>query len=631
MERNKLIFVLVQWVMLIAILSSCNTTTMTTAIEKYDNGEFFEASQDFKKLYRKTDTKKERMTKGEIAWYLGNCYDRLMIWTQASLYYRNAQRFGYSDENLVSLIEDCDTKAGKIKGLSNNSRYEIHKFNIVNSRRAEFSPAICGDDDELYFTTSNDKVTGDNISKITGTKYCDIWVTKKDENDVWMKPQSIGEMVNTKFDEGTPCFSPDGNIMYYTVAGSEDGIKSSTMIYYTRRSDASWSKGQKLHISNDTISVFAHPAISPDGHYLYFISNTVGGQGGTDIWRASIDGEEVTYFENLGDKVNSPNDEMFPTLSPDGILYFSSNRKGGFGGLDIYSAREDQWGTWHVQHIASPINSTADDFGMTFKRKTEENQEGWFSSNRNNAKGYDDIYSFVLPSIKVRISGFVYDTDGNALPQAIVRIVGRNGMNFKTLTKPDGSYVVNIDRSTEYVMMSGKTGFLNRKAQFTSDGDEEDADYEVDFFLPSVSLPVIVDNVFYDYNEASLQEDSYPALDDLYQLLIDNPYTQIELSAHTDRIGSQEFNIQLSQRRAQAVCEYLINKGIDSQRLVPVGYGKAIPKTVDESISKKHNWPIGQLLDECFIETLDDEQKKYADQINRRTEFKVLTTTLGLQ
>ena len=617
--------------MLIAILSSCNTTTMTTAIEKYDNGEFFEASQDFKKLYRKTDTKKERMTKGEIAWYLGNCYDRLMIWSQASLYYRNAQRFGYSDENLVSLIEDCDTKAGKIKGLSNNSRYEIHKFNIVNSRRAEFSPAICGDDDELYFTTSNDKVTGDNISKITGTKYCDIWVTKKDENDVWMKPQSIGEMVNTKFDEGTPCFSPDGNIMYYTVAGSEDGIKSSTMIYYTRRSDASWSKGQKLHISNDTISVFAHPAISPDGHYLYFISNTVGGQGGTDIWRASIDGEKVTYFENLGDKVNSPNDEMFPTFSPDGILYFSSNRKGGFGGLDIYSAREDQWGTWHVQHIASPINSTADDFGMTFKRKTEENQEGWFSSNRNNAKGYDDIYSFVLPSIKVRISGFVYDTDGNALPQAIVRIVGRNGMNFKTLTKPDGSYVVNIDRSTEYVMMSGKTGFLNRKAQFTSDGDEEDADYEVDFFLPSVSLPVIVDNVFYDYNEASLQEDSYPALDDLYQLLIDNPYTQIELSAHTDRIGSQEFNIQLSQRRAQAVCEYLINKGIDSQRLVPVGYGKAIPKTVDESISKKHDWPIGQLLDECFIETLNDEQKKYADQINRRTEFKVLTTTLGLQ
>ena len=631
MERNNHIFVFVQWVMLIAILSSCNTTTMTTAIEKYDNGEFFEASQDFKKLYRKTDTKKERMTKGEIAWYLGNCYDRLMIWSQASLYYRNAQRFGYSDENLVSLIEDCDTKAGKIKGLSNNSRYEIHKFNIVNSRRAEFSPAICGDDDELYFTTSNDKVTGDNISKITGTKYCDIWVTKKDENDVWMKPQSIGEMVNTKFDEGTPCFSPDGNIMYYTVAGSEDGIKSSTMIYYTRRSDASWSKGQKLHISNDTISVFAHPAISPDGHYLYFISNTVGGQGGTDIWRASIDGEKVTYFENLGDKVNSPNDEMFPTFSPDGILYFSSNRKGGFGGLDIYSAREDQWGTWHVQHIASPINSTADDFGMTFKRKTKENQEGWFSSNRNNAKGYDNIYSFVLPSIKVRISGFVYDTDGNALPQAIVRIVGRNGMNFKTLTKPDGSYVVNIDRSTEYVMMSGKTGFLNRKAQFTSDGDEEDADYEVDFFLPSVSLPVIVDNVFYDYNEASLQEDSYPALDDLYQLLIDNPYTQIELSAHTDRIGSQEFNIQLSQRRAQAVCEYLINKGIDSQRLVPVGYGKAIPKTVDESISKKHNWPIGQLLDECFIETLDDEQKKYADQINRRTEFKVLTTTLGLQ
>ena len=240
--------------------------------------------------------------------------------------------------------------------------------------------------------------------------------------------------------------------MYYTSSGAEEGIASSPVICYSRRTDASWSKGQRLHISNDTLSVFAHPAVSPDGIFLYFASNTVGGQGGTDIWRASISGDKVAYIENLGDKVNSNADEMFPSVSPDGTLYLSSNRPCGFGALDIYAAREDEWGVWHVEHLGSPINSPADDFGMTFLHSTKEEQEGWFSSNRNSAKGYDNIYSFVLPSIKVRISGFVYDTEGNALPEAIVRIVGRNGMNFKSLTKPDGSYSVDIDRSTEYVM-----------------------------------------------------------------------------------------------------------------------------------------------------------------------------------
>ena len=615
-----------------SLLSSCQTNKLSTAIGKYNNGEYFAASQDLKKLYRKTDTKKERKTKGEIAWYLANCYDRLMTWSQASMYYQNAQRFGYEDSLLSAKIEACQLKAGKVKTPQEPSRYVIRKFNIVNTRRAEFSPAIWGDDDnELYYTTSNDKATGEENSKITGTRYCDIWVSKKDENGVWLRPESIGEGVNSKFDEGTPCFSPDGNTMYYTMASAEEGTSSSTSIYYSHRSDASWSKGEKLHISNDTASVFAHPAISPDGKYLYFVSNALGSIGGTDIWRAHMEGNKVTYVENLGDAVNSDANEMFPTLSPDGILYYSSDREGGYGALDIYSAREDEWGVWHIQHLGSPINSSADDFGMTFMRKTKEEQEGWFSSNRNSAKGYDNIFSFVLPSIKIRISGYVCDNEGNPLPEAIVRVVGRNGMNFKSLTKPDGSYAVDIDRSTEYVMMSGKPGYLNRKAQFTSDGEEEDADYEVDFFLPSVSVPVLVDNVFYDYNEASLKEESYPALDDLYQLLLDNPYTQIELSAHTDRIGSQEFNLQLSRRRAQSVCDYLMSKGIEPDRLVPVGYGKEEPKTVDESIASRYGWEVGQILDESFIDSLDDQQQQYADQINRRTEFKVITTTFGIR
>lgn len=613
------------------ILNSCSTTKLSSAIEQYENGEYFEASIALKKIYRKTDQKENRKQKGELAWYLGNCYDKLMIWSQASSYYQNAKRFGYEDEQLNERIEDCLLKEGRKKNKANQiSRYTIKKFNVVNSKRADFSTAIWGsNDDELYYTTSNDKVIGSDNSKITGTKYFDIWVTKKDENGNWQKPQSLGEDFNSNGDEGTPCFSPDGNTMYYTVSGN--GSNSRPVIYYSKRSDATWNKGQLLKITNDSLATIAHPAVSPDGKYLYFCSDMIGGNGGKDLWRATINGDIIGYIENLGDKINSEYDELFPTFSNDGILYFSSNRKGGYGALDIYSAREDEWGIWHIEHLDAPINSNADDFGMTFKRNTKEQQEGWFSSNRNSPKGYDNIYSFVLPSINVKISGFVFDTDGNPIQEAIVRVVGRNGMNFKSVTKPDGSYEVNIDRSTEYVMMSGKKGFLNRKAQFISDDEEEDADYEVDFYLPSVSEPVLVENVFYDYNESTLREESYPSLDDLAALLIDNPYTVIELSSHTDRIGSQSFNLQLSKRRAESVCDYLISKGIESERLVPVGYGKEKPKAVDNNIAKSTGWEVGQELNEEFINQLTEEQKKYADQINRRTEFKVLTTTWGIR
>jgi peptidoglycan-associated lipoprotein len=269
---------------------------------------------------------------------------------------------------------------------------------------------------------------------------------------------------------------------------------------------------------------------------------------------------------------------------------------------------------------------------MTFCRATQEQQEGWFSSNRQQGKGYDNIYSFLLPSIKINITGYVMDTEGEPIPEAIVRVVGRNGMNFKSLTKPDGSYIASIDRSTEYVMMAGKTGYLNRRAQFTSDPAEEDADYEVDFYLPTISNPVLIDNIFYDYNKATLREESYPALDDLVQLLNDNPYCAIELAAHTDRVGGQPFNLDLSQRRAQSVVDYLIEQGIDEDRLTPIGYGKSVPKVIDDKLHAKYDFlPEGQELTEDFVNTLPPDQRSIADQINRRTEFQVLSTTWGLE
>ncbi len=643
-------------------LTACRSAKLSTALQEMERGEYYKASQTLKKVYRKTDAKSERAKRGEVAWYMGVCNEKLMMPQQAASGYMNASRYGWADSTLLlrtakalhhagkyteavkyyqehlSLYPDDEEALAGLNGASqaaqwklDGSRYEIKRFPLVNSRRAEFSPAVWGEnDDELYYTTSNDKVQGDDVSNITGTKYCDIWVTRKDEKGKWQKPESVGS-INTQYDEGTPCFSTDGQTMYYTCAGGGDGLPGAPQIYVSRRNDASWAKGTLLNMLGDTLSTYAHPAISPDGKWLYFVSDMTGGEGGLDIWRCRMDDGTPGIPENLGPSINTAGNEMFPTFSPDGLLYYSSDGKEGMGGLDLYSARLDDWGLWHVEHLGAPMNSAGDDFGMTFMHATQAKQEGWFSSNRNHGKGYDNIYSFVLPSITVTISGTVYDTDGEPIPEAIVRVVGRNGMNFKSVTKPDGTYDVRIDRSTEYVMMSGRTGYLNRSAQFTTDPEEEDANYEVDFYLPPIAEPVMVDNIFYDYNKATLREESYPALNDLVALLNDNPYCTIELSSHTDRVGSQEFNLDLSQRRAQSVCDYLVAQGIDPARLSPVGYGKSEPVIVDEKLAAKYDFlPLGQTLDEPFVDSLTPEQRQVADQINRRTAFAVTSLTFGL-
>lgn len=656
------------WVLLL-LMTSCQTARLSTGIEQYEKGEYFAASQTLKQVYRKTDARSERLKKGQCAWYMALCYEKLMIPAQAAPAFLNAQRYGWQDSTLLLHLAQAQHRLGHYKdaqnyyqayydsigqpnhpttlprtiintlsrreGASDNSpsRYEVKRFPLASGRRADFSPAVWGDkDDMLYYTSSADKSTGDEKSPITGTKYCDIWRLQKDDKGKWGRPELLEGGINTEGDEGTPCFSPDGNTMYYTACGG-NGQVNTPHIYVSTRSEASWGKGSMLQFGKDTLAIYAHPAVSPDGRWLYYVSNAPGGEGGLDIWRAQLrSANDIAFIEPLGPAINTPGDEMFPTFSPDGRLFFSTNGRETLGGLDLYSARLDEWETWHLEHLPAPVNSSADDFGMTFMRDTKEELEGYFSSNRHQGKGYDNVFTFLLPSIKVRITGMVMDTEGEPIPEAIVRVVGRNGMNFKSLSKPDGSYEVSIDRSTQYVMMAGKQGYLNRKAEFTSDPAEEDADYEVDFFLPSISVPVLIDNIFYDYNEARLREESYPALDDLVQLLNDNPYCAIELAAHTDRVGGQPFNLDLSQRRAQSVVDYLVSQGIDPDRLTPVGYGKAKPKEIDDKLHEQYPFlPEGQALTEEFVNSLEPEQREIADQINRRTEFQVLTTTWGIE
>ena len=650
---NRLLSILLSALILLSLLSSCGWAKLATANEQMERGEYYDASRTYKKIYNKLTKREERPLKGEVAFKMAECFTQLNMSPNASAAYQNAIRFGYPDstailklacslqaegkyaqalksfEEYLSLVPDNKTALNGAAGCrmaiaakGSPTRYVVKSNKIFNSRRADFSPMYFDSSlDQLYFTTTNDKVTGDHRSEITGMKKGDIWVSRKNEKGEWMRPEPVEGELNSDMDEGIISFTPDGSTMYLTKARRSPNSNTGVEIYTSSRSDAKWSTPVKFDITADTLSNYGHPAVSPDGEWLYFTSDMPGGQGGRDLWRINLKARAGS-LENLGEFINTPGDEMFPYMRTDSILYFASDGHPGFGGLDIFKATLTPSGGWRVENMGQPVNSSADDFGITFG----SGESGFFSSNRGDNRGYDHIYSFQLPDLKILISGYVLDKDEEPVPNAVIRIVGNDGSNRKEVARSDGSFTFPLQRGSRYVMLAGAKGFLNAKQEFTSDDAEEDAEYNVDFILASINKPVVIDNIFYDFDKATLRPESKNALDEMAQIMRDNPNITIEMAAHTDRKGSDDYNIKLSHRRAQSVIDYLISVGISSDRLQAQGYGKSRPKTITKKLAREYpQFPEGTVLTPEYIETLDPENQEIADQINRRTEFQVLS------
>ena len=487
---------------------------------------------------------------------------------------------------------------------------------------------LAGDDnDRLYFTSTRPSTKGDELSGITGTKTADIFFSQKDEKGKWTKPQNIDTELNSDYDEGACSFSPDGRTMYLTQCKSDPSYPRYATICTSQRNDASWGKSTELTISKDTLSSFAHPAVSPDGQWLYFSSDMPGGYGGLDIWKIRLGKDGVEGgVENLGNKINTEGDEMFPTFRPNGDLYFSSNGHPGMGGLDIFIAKTDTMGNGYViEHPGYPLNSEADDFGMTFEGLKNQ---GYFSSNRGDARGWDHIFSFYNPEIVQTVTGWVYEKDGYELPAALVYMVGNDGTNLKLNVKGDGSFTQQIKPNVDYVFLGTCKGYLNHQQQLRVEPASESCDTVLQFPLASIMAPVLIDNIFYDFDRATLRPESKTSLDELVKLLNENPNITIELSAHCDYKGSAAYNKQLSQRRAESVVNYLIEKGIARERLTPVGYGKEKPKTIKKKVAERYEFlKADDVLSEEFIRQLKPEEQEICNQLNRRTEFRVLRTT----
>ncbi|MBR3066941.1 MAG: OmpA family protein [Prevotella sp.] len=565
--------------------------------------------------------------------------------TKSNLAPRNsnlAPRTSYlAARSLVGL--ESARMAPQWKAEAEYSGYTVKKQELFNSRRAEYSPALSGDEgDQLYFSSTRNQARGDELSGITGMKNADIFFSQKDDKGKWSKPEPVDSELNTDDDEGATTFSADFKTMYLTMCKTDPSYPRYAQIATSQRSDASWSKATVMEISKDTLSTFAHPAPSPDGRWLYFVSDMPGGLGGYDLWRAELSTSGILSIENVGAPINTPGNELFPTFRPNGDLYFSSDGHPGFGGLDIYyvesGERREESGdsslitphsSLHLEHPGWPLNSAGDDFGMTFEGL---HNRGYFSSNRGDARGWDHIFSFEKSEVIQTVKGWVYEQDGYELPQGLVYMVGNDGTNKKISVRGDGSFVEEIKPGVSYVFLGTCRGFLNHKEELKVEPVLESEEYVLQVPLASITAPVLIDNIFYDFDKATLRPESEEALDNLVALLNENPNVTIELSAHTDNRGSDTYNERLSQRRAESVVNYLIDHGIAADRLSPVGYGEKKPKVIKKKLTETYPWlKADDQLTEDFINALDDEEKQeICHQLNRRTEFIVLRTTYGM-
>ena len=669
-------------VIVVTLLTGCGADKAFKKAESlYAIGEYYDAATQYKKAYSQTPPK-EKEKRGELSAKLAICYRRTNATSKAIAAYNNVIRYKKADtlthlylaqqlmkngsykdaaKNFQTAIDSLSTcEAKDYLALARNglkaakaapewkkegSAYTVKRMEIFNSRRADYSPMLAGDDnDMLYFTSTRNEAQGDEYSGITGAKAADIFFSQKDDKDKWGRPQSIDSELNTDFDEGACAFSPDGRTMYLTQCLIDANYPRFATIVTSQRSDASWGKATEVNISKDTLSSYAHPAISPDGEWLYFVSDMPGGMGGYDIWRCRLYGNNETGgAENLGAPINTPGDEMFPTFRPNGDLYFSSNGHPGLGGLDIfiakptrseisekseYSEKSDYSDTYKIEHPGFPLNSQGDDFGMTFEGMKNQ---GFFCSNRGDARGFDHIYSFFNPDIIQTVKGWVYEQEGYELPAAQVYMVGNDGTNLRLSVRGDGSFEQVIKPNVDYVLMAACKGYLNHQQPLRVTPVKASEEYVLQFPLYNISAPVLIENIFYDFDKATLRPESSVALDSLVDLLKQNAHITIELSAHTDYKGSDQYNERLSQQRAESVVRYLIQHGIASDRLTPKGYGESKPKTIKKRVAEKYPFlKEGDKLTEDFITALPEEQQELCNQLNRRTEFRVLQTTYGM-
>ncbi len=624
------------------------------AYDAWEAGEYFEAIDLFKDAYSKTRDNTERSEyvfmvaesyrytnnpRSAETWYKkiagkDNARPEASYWYAQSLKmngkyedaidaFREYKQLVPSDARADIGIRSCELA---IEWMESPEQYEIEDVRDLNSRASDFCPAYARDDyGMVYITSSREEAAGKREHGATGENFTDIFESRLDKKGRWSTPVPVND-INTEFEDGAASFSSDFREIYFTRCDMGKRENRGCVIMTASRTERGWSQPEKLDILPDTL-VAAHPAISPDGLTLFFVSQLPDSYGGKDIYYVtrSSAGGEWSKPVNAGPDINTAADELFPYLRADGTLYFASGGHIGMGGLDIFKAERGADGQWVVDNMKYPINSSADDFGISFQGNSEK---GLFSSTRK-GRSNDEIYYFEMPPLRFSVQGLVKDEEtGEPIPEARVQLIASDGTTVSDDTGEGGEFRFMLNENVDYIFLASKEGYLNGKEKETTRGQDKSREFLTTILMTSIDKPIELPNILYDFNKWDLRPESMVSLDRLVETLNDNPNVTIELMSHTDSRDTDEYNMELSQKRAQSVVDYLIEKGIDPRRLSAQGYGESQPRLIDEELAADYPFlDEGDVLDEEFIEQLqDDEQKEIAHQINRRTEFRVLST-----
>ena len=566
---------------------------------------------------------KAKYPHAEVYLRYGQVLQKQQKFNDAIIQYKKYKEFKPNDDRPDQGIESC---MFALEALENPSRYEITPFQH-NTNQEEYSPCYASKDyDELFFTSSRDGSLGKSDG-FSGNSYTDIYWSKYDKKKKrWSKPSPFEEPMNTANHEAAPALNKRGNELYFTRCIENSKIKPipTCEIYYSKKKGKNWISPVLLPLPYDSVSSFAHPSLSSDGKVLYFSSDMKGGYGGKDIWYIKkLKRDEWSEPINLGDEINTSGNELFPFIHADGSLYFSTDGHLGMGGLDIFKAEFDSENNLRsVNNMNSPINSSNDDFGIIFE---DEEERGYLSSNRIGSKG-DDIYRFNLPKLNLTISGIITDQKTKQIiPGATIDIIGSDGSTSQTVTDNSGRYLFDkdfIQENVSYSFSVSSEGYLSTNFTQSTIGVKESVNMVQDIVLEATQKEIVLPKIEYDYNSAELRKESKEALDALVSVLAENPNVVIQLRSHTDNRAGNDFNMELSQRRAQICVDYMVDKGIMPKRLIAKGMGENEPYVMDVKDGKLRP---GAILNESFFENLKRKKDiEKAHQYNRRTDFKVV-------
>ncbi len=467
--------------------------------------------------------------------------------------------------------------------------YSIHKLSdTVNSFVLQYFPVLTADQQELIFTRRVGG--GPNEDE-------DLVVSKKNSRGRWMTPESISENINTHLNEGTCTISADGRRLIFTSCTGRDGYGSCDLFESRRVGDA-WTEPKNLGVGVNSNEWESQPSLSADGRTLYFVSDRRGGYGRRDIWVSTLNDQGTwTRARNVGKPINTPYDEISPFIHVNNrVLYFASNGLTGFGGYDIFYAERDTGNVWSEPHnMGRPVNTHEDQFSLFI---TADGEKGYYSHEEVREAGYSVsyIYEITIPEeqqIRFKsnyVKGRVRDKATREPLLARIELFNLEGSEVESVVDSDsvtGEYLIVLTQGAEYALYVNKQGYLFHSLNFNYSEVEDFQPITLDIDLERVGegTTAVLENIFFDVDKYDLQEKSLTELQKITRFLRDNPSVKVDISGHTDNSGSASHNLQLSEKRAESVYNYLVGQGIDPRRLTIHGFGSSRPVADNETES----------------------------------------------